>query len=111
MSREYYIYIDPDEPLIELQEFELTLETVCELLRADATEALELFNEYIGYIDGEGAWQGRQTEWLFDERSVYGPMVIVKGEKEEGKPGPCDEEDLEMIESLIKFLPTKVDQV
>ena len=68
-----WIYVDPDEELIELIELDLDINILCELLRCDATDLIELTEGLWGYVDGEGAWQERQTEWSFQGYSCWGP--------------------------------------
>ena len=58
-----WIYIDPDEQSIEQIEETLDLDTLCDLLRCEATDMEELGGPFVAYIDGEGASQERQTEW------------------------------------------------
>ena len=37
----WWIYIDPDEHLVELVDLDLDLDTLCDLLRCDATDLIE----------------------------------------------------------------------
>ena len=71
-----WILIDPDERHIDLIEETIDLENLCDLLRCDSTDLLNLGDSYLGFVDGEGAWQERQTEWEFDGKSCWGPMLI-----------------------------------
>lgn len=98
-----YIYIDPDDPWIGVIDIILTVDILCELLRCDATDVMEIFDNLVGYVDGEGSWQGRQTEWEIADKSVWGPVVIFKGNDYLGEPASCDENDLEQIIPKIKF--------
>ena len=98
-----WIYVDPDENRIELIEKNLDLEMLCELLRCDSTDMEELGGGYLAYIDGEGAFQGRQTEWEFNENPFWGPVLIVKIGKEEYSLNTCNEKDFHLIEPLVKF--------
>lgn len=99
-----FIFIDPDEQLIDLIELEeLDVDSLCDLLRCDATDAVELPFELMGYLDGEGAWQGRQKEWELNNESYWGSMLIFKGYDEIGLPNPCDEEDLARVDTLVHF--------
>ena len=76
-----YIFIDPDDNNIELVELEnLDVDTLCDLLRCDATDAIQLPLNFTGYIDGEGAWQGRQKEWELNDESYciqYGYLACI----------------------------------
>ena len=99
-----WIFIDPDEYSIELIEENINLETLCELLRCEATDLLPLGGEFLGFIDGEGAWQERQTEWEFDGKPCWGPMLIFKMGIDDFDMISCCEEDLEAIERLVRFL-------
>jgi hypothetical protein len=98
-----WIYVDPDEDLVELIEAELDLDTLCELLRCDATEVVELAEPFMGYVDGEGEWQERQTEWQLAGRSFWGPMVIFRFQSESDEPGACSYEDVELFEEWVQF--------
>lgn len=98
-----YIVIDPEERTVELRTFELTLDTLCDLLRCDATDALDLPFNLIGYIDGEGAWQGRQIEWEFQGTPCWGTMIIGKKQEHQENLLSCEEEDLENIQPFIHF--------
>lgn len=99
-----YIFIDPDDNNIELIELEnLDVDTLCDLLRCDATDAIQLPLNFTGYIDGEGAWQGRQKEWELNDESYWGPMLIFKEFDEYGTPNPCTEEDLNKVFDLVHF--------
>ncbi len=98
-----WIYVDPDEQRIELIEETLDLDMLCELLRCDSTDMEELGGPFLGYFDGEGAGQGRQTEWEFNENACWGPLLIVKIAKEDFWLETCSEKDLEVIEPLVKF--------
>ena len=99
-----WIYIDPDKQSVEQIEETLDLDTLCDLLRCEATDMEELGGPFLAYVDGEGASQERQTEWEFNENPFWGPMLIVKIGKEESWLETCDEEDLAVIEPLVKFL-------
>lgn len=99
-----WIYIDPDDFRIELIDIDLDLDVLCDLLRCDATDAVELFSGFTGYIDGEGAWQERQQEWELNGKSFWGPMLIFKGADQWGNPRNCNEEDLELIIPHVRFL-------
>ena len=57
-----WIYIDPDEPTVDLIEEYINMGILCELLRCEATDLLPMGNEYLGYVDGEGAIMERQKE-------------------------------------------------
>ena len=104
MKQGPYIFIDPDEQSRDLIDVtDLDVDSLCDLLRCDATDAIELPFGLMGYIDGEGAWQGRQKEWELNHGSYWGPMLIFKGFDEIGFPSPCEEEDLEKIDPLIHF--------
>ena len=98
-----WIYIDPDEQRIELIEETLDLDMLCELLRCDSTDMVELGGPFLAYFDGEGAVQERQTEWEFNENACWGPLLIVKVAKEDSWLETCSERDLEVIEPLVKF--------
>lgn len=99
-----YIYIDPDEQLVDLMEIhDLDIEALCDLLRCDATDVVSLPNNLMGYVDGEGAWQGRQTAWELDDVSYWGPMLLFKGFNEDGLPNPCEADDLDELYDLIHF--------
>ena len=99
-----WIYVDPDEQRIELIEETLDLEMLCELLRCDSTDMEVLGGPFLGYFDGEGASQERQTEWEFNENACWGPILIVKIGKEDSRLETCDEDDLAVIEPLVKYL-------
>jgi len=104
MGQGLYIFIDPDEQSLDLMEVEsLDVDSLCDLLRCDATDAIQLPFELMGYVDGEGAWQGRQREWELNNESFWGPMLVFKGFDEMGFPTPCEEEDLDKVDSLIHF--------
>ena len=98
-----WIYVDPDSKRIELIEENLDLNMLCELLRCDSTDMEELGGGYLAYVDGEGASQGRQTEWEFNENAFWGPVLIVKMGKEEYYLESCFEKDLNTIKPLVKF--------
>ena len=68
----WWIYIDPDEHLVELVDLDLDLDTLCDLLRCDATDLIELDEPFLGYVDGEGEWQERQTRWHLQGRECWG---------------------------------------
>ena len=72
-----WIYIDPDDKRIELIEKNLDLDMLCEHLRCESTDMEDLGGGYLAYIDGEGSFQGRQTEWEFNENVFWGPGLIV----------------------------------
>lgn len=99
----HWIYIDPDEQLVELIDDELDLEALCDLLRCDATDLIELEPPFLGYVDGEGEWQERQTRWLLQERECWGPMVVVRYPAAEEDLGSCSYEDLELFEEWVLF--------
>ena len=99
-----WIYIDPDEHSVECIEEIIELEKLCELLRCDATDLLPLGENYLGFVDGEGALQERQTEWEFDGKSCWGPMLIFIMGEDELDMISCSEEDLEAIEHRVCFL-------
>ena len=99
-----WIYVDPDEKIVELLEENLDLEILCELLRCDSTDMEDLGGGFLAYIDGEGASQERQTEWEFNENPFWGPVLIVKTGKEESYLDTCSEKDLTLIKPLVKFL-------
>ncbi|MBF0279110.1 MAG: hypothetical protein HQM13_15020 [SAR324 cluster bacterium] len=102
-----YVFIDPDEQSIDLMEVDsLDVDSLCDLLRCDATDAIKLPFLLMAYIDGEGAWQGRQTEWELNDESFWGPMLVFKGMDDVGYPAPCEEEDLDKLEPLIHFWDT-----
>lgn len=99
-----YIFIDPDDQfvgMIEIQSFDV--DSLCDQLRCDATDSMELFDGLEALVDGEGAWQGRQTEWELDGNAFWGPMLIFRGFDETGFPNPCKEEDIEKFYELIYF--------
>ena len=50
-----WILIDPDERHIDLIEETIDLENLCDLLRCDSTDLLNLGDSYLGFVDGEGA--------------------------------------------------------
>ncbi|MDG2195821.1 MAG: hypothetical protein P8O70_02840 [SAR324 cluster bacterium] len=99
----WWIYIDPDEHLVELVDLDLDLDTLCELLRCDATDLIELNVPFLGYVDGEGEWQERQTRWYLQERECWGPMVVFRYLSEEEGPGSCSYKDLEQFEEWVDF--------
>ena len=99
-----WICIDPDLPGVELIEENINLDRLCELIRCEATDLLPLGGEYLGLVDGEGAWQERQTEWEFDGKPCWGPMLIFKMGTDDLDMISCDEEDLNVIERLVRFL-------
>ena len=99
----WWIYIDPDEHLVELVDLDLDLDTLCELLRCDATDLIELNEPFLGYVDGEGEWQERQTRWYLQERECWGPMVVFRYLSEAEGPGSCSYEDLEQFEEWVDF--------
>ena len=99
-----WIYIDPDEKIIELIEENLDLDMLCELLRCDSTNLEDLGGDFLAYIDGEGASQERQTEWELNENPFWGPALIVKIGREESYLDTCSDKDLEIIKPLVKFL-------
>lgn len=104
MAHGPFIFVDPDEQNLDLMELDtLDVDSLCDLLRCDATDVVELPCELMGYLDGEGAWQGRQTEWELANASYWGPMLIFKDFDEVGLPSSCDEEDLENLGALIHF--------
>ena len=49
----WWIYIDPDEHLVELVDLDLDLDTLCDLLRCDATDLIEP-NELLGLCGRRG---------------------------------------------------------
>ena len=100
----YWICIDPDIPGVELIEQNINLDRLCELIRCEATDLLPLGGEYLGFVDGEGAWQERQIEWEFDGKPCWGPMLIFKMGTDDLDMISCDEEDLNVIERLVRFL-------
>jgi hypothetical protein len=99
-----WIFVDPDEFLVDLIEEDIDLETLCELIRSDSTDLLNLGDGYLGYVDGEGSWQERQTEWEFDGKPCWGPMLIFAMGNDDLDMISCTEEDLENIESRVQFL-------
>ena len=99
-----WICIDPDLPGVELIEENINLDRLCELIRCEATDLLPLGGEYLGFVDGEGAWQERQTEWEFDGKLCCGPMIIFKMGTDDYEMISCDEEDLNVIGRLVKYL-------
>ena len=99
-----WICIDPDFPGIELIEKNINLNSLCELIRCEATDLINLGGEYLGFVDGEGSWQERQTEWEFDGKPCWGPMLIFKMGTDDLDMISCDEEDLNVIERLVRFL-------
>ncbi|MBF0286714.1 MAG: hypothetical protein HQM14_02770 [SAR324 cluster bacterium] len=104
MMHGYFIFIDPDEKSLDLIFIEnLDVDSLCDLLRCDATDIVEFPFGLMGYIDGEGAWQGRQQEWLLNHESFWGPMLLFKGVDEMGIPNPCEEEELEQLYELVHF--------
>ena len=99
-----YIVIEPEENTVELRVLQLNQEHLCNLIRCDATDAVDLPFGLIGYIDGEGAWQGRQVEWELQGSPCWGTMIIAKkNEQDEEMLLSCEEEDLENIQPLIHF--------
>ncbi len=99
-----FIFVDPDDELVEFVDvIELTVDALCDLLRCDATDLVELPIGLYGYVDGEGAWQGRQQEWELQEISFWGPMLIFKGMDEFGYPISCEEEDIDQVLEAIHF--------
>lgn len=98
-----WLYIDPDEQRIELIEEAIDLETLCELLRCDATDLVQLTGDYHAYIDGEGEWQERQTEWDFNGNPCWGPILIFRLNEEEERMDFCTETDLEQFEPVVHF--------
>ena len=99
-----WIYIDPDLKRIDLIEETLDLDMLCDLLRCESTDMENLGGDYLAYFDGEGSYQGRQTEWEFNENPFWGPVLIVKMGKEEYSLNTCCKKDLEVIKPLVKFL-------
>ena len=99
----WWIYIDPDEHLVELVDLDLDLTTLCDLLRCDATDLIELKEPFLGYVDGEGEWQERQTRWYLQGQEYWGPMVVFRYLSEEEGPGSCSYEDLEQFEEWVDF--------
>ena len=99
-----WIFIDPDEHLIDLIDEDIDLEALCELIRCDSTDLLNLGDNYLGFVDGEGAWQERQTEWEFDGKPCWGPMLIFIMGNDDLDMVSCTEEDLESIEVRVRFL-------
>ena len=99
----WWIYIDPDEHLVELVDLDLDLDTLCDLLRCDATDLIELNEPFLGYVDGEGEWQERQTRWHLQGRECWGPMVVFRYLSAEEGPGSCSYEDLEQFEEWVDF--------
>ena len=99
-----WILIDPDERYIDLIEETIDLENLCDLLRCDSTDLLNLGYGYLGFVDGEGAWQERQTEWEFDGKSCWGPMLIFIMGNDDLDMLSCSEEDLQAIENRVRFL-------
>ena len=67
-----WIFIDPDEHLIDLIDEDIDLEALCELIRCDSTDLLNLGDNYLGFVDGEGAWQERQMYRPPSRRSSSG---------------------------------------
>ena len=99
-----WILIDPDERHIDLIEETIDLENLCDLLRCDSTDLLNLGDSYLGFVDGEGAWQERQTEWEFDGKSCWGPMLIFIMGNDDLDMLSCSEEDHQAIENRVRFL-------
>ncbi len=99
-----WIYIDPDEEIIEWIEKSLDIETLCDLLRCDSTDLEELGGPFFAYVDGEGASQERQTEWEFNDNPCWGPMLIARIAEEDFWIESCSLEDIEIIEPFVKFL-------
>ena len=100
-----WIYIDPDAHIVECIDKTLDLETLCDLLRCDATDLKPLGGAYLGFVDGGGAWQERQAEWEFKGVLFWGPMIIFNMSEDELEMNSCTEEDLETIAPLVKFRP------
>ena len=67
-------------------------------------DRLNLGDGYLGFVDGEGAWQERQTEWEFDGKSCWGPMLIFIMGNDDLDMLSCSEEDLQAIENRVRFL-------
>ena len=99
-----WILIDPDERQIDLIQETIDLENLCDLLRCDSTDLLNFGDSYLGFVDGEGAWQERQTEWEFDGKSCWGPMLIFIMGNDDLDMLSCSEEDLQAIENRVRFL-------
>lgn len=100
-----YVWVDPSDQIIDIIDEEFNIESLCDFLRCDSTDLVDLPFGFIGYVDGEGAWQGRQEEWLLAGISYWGPMLILKAiDPETKEPVPCTEEDLELIESQTEFI-------
>ena len=102
-----WIYIDPDEQSIVCIEEIIDLEKLCDLLRCDATDLIPLWKNFLGFVDGEGAQQERQTEWEFDGKPYWGPMLIFIIGEDELDMISCSEEDLEVIELKVRFSEPK----
>ena len=99
-----WILIDPDERHIDLIEETIDLENLCDLLRCDSTDLQNLGDSYLVFVDGEGAWQERQTEWECDGKSCWGPMwSLIIGNDDLDMPS-SSEEDLQAIENRVRFL-------
>jgi hypothetical protein len=101
--RGWWIYIDPDEYLVELIDLDLDLDTLCDLLRCDATNLIELNEPFLGYVDGEGELQERQTGWHLQGYECWGPMLVFRYLSEKEGPGSCSHEDLEQFEEWVNF--------
>ncbi len=56
-------------------------------------DLIELDEPFLGYVDGEGEWQERQTRWHLRDVSAGDRWWSFLSE-EEG-PGSCSYEDLE----------------
>ena len=100
---EVFIFIDPEEQGVESLEVTLDRDELCEILRCDATDAVDLPHGMMGYVDGEGAWQGRQAEWELFEQPYWGPMLVFKKNNPDGSHVPCDEEDYHRIIENVNF--------
>ena len=98
-----WLIIDPDFKTIQIIEKKINLEILCELLRCDATEINHLGQDYLGYVDGEGKLQERQTEWKFDTIIFYGPMLIFKMGKDDMDMISCNEKDLQFFKEKVIF--------
>jgi len=99
-----WIYVDPDEQEVELIEETLDLEALCELLRCDATDLVQVQGTLHGYIDGEGEVGERQTRWKLNDVECFGPMLLFHLNEEETEMIPCSEDDREMVEEWVDFL-------
>ncbi len=98
-----WILIDPDTPSIDLFEATLDLETLCDLLRCDATDLVQINGSLHGYIDGEGELQERQTPWRFNGVDCFGPMLLFHLSEDETEMLSCDEDDLEALADVVEF--------